>query len=140
MTRLIIYIGFGLLLSACNQAGTPEQIITENLEHLEQGIEEKDPDMVLDLIHPNFGTRSGHDKLWLKRTMAFYMLKHTQIEIVSSGLEVDMEPEVARARFNAVVTGGQGLIPNQGALYQVQTEWRLEDGDWLLVYAAWARP
>ena len=133
------YVLLCLLPLACSDSRTPEHIIIQNLEHLESGIEEKDPDQVLDPLHPNFGTRSGHDRLWIKRTLAFYMLKHTNIEIVASALAIEMEADVAHARFNALVTGGEGLIPQQGAVYQVHTEWRLEGTDWLLVFADWER-
>ncbi len=140
MKSLILLLLTAVLLAGCGQPDSPEQIIADNLAQLEEGIEQKDPDQVLDLIHENFSTRSGADKLWIKRTMAFYMIKHTKIEIVSSGLDIEMQPESANAGFSALVTGGAGLIPEQGAIYQVETEWRLQDGDWLLVYADWSRP
>ena len=96
------------------------------------------------MIHDNFGTRTGADKLWVKRTMAFYMLRHPNIEIVTSNLHIDLEPEqqphTAHAHFSALVTGGEGLIPEQGALYQIETEWRLQGDQWQLVYADWQRP
>lgn len=133
-----------MLLLSCGKSDSTEQIIIANITALEEGIEQKDPDQVLELIHENFGTRAGTDKLWIKRTMAFYMLKHPNIEIVTSNLQIDLEPEqqphTAHAHFSALVTGGEGLIPEQGALYQIETEWRLQGDQWQLVYADWQRP
>lgn len=143
-TGTLIAVMLMLLSNSCSQPDTPEQIIITQLSNLEAGIEEKDTEQVLDLIHDNFGTRTGADKLWIKRTMAFYMLRHPNIKIVTSNLHIELEPEqqpdTAHARFSALVTGGEGLIPEQGALYQIETEWRLQGEQWQLVYADWQRP
>ncbi|RLT92997.1 nuclear transport factor 2 family protein [Ketobacter sp.] len=127
-------------LLACSPPDSAEQIIAEHIATLETAIEEKDPDPVLALIHDNFSTRTGVDKLWVKRTMAFYMLKHANIAILTSGLHIEVLDDTATARLTAVVSGGQGLIPEQGALYQIETEWRLHEGDWQLIYGDWRRP
>ena len=39
----------------------------------------------------------------------------------------------------SLITGGQGLIPEQGAWYQIETEWRLQNDEWLLIYTNWKR-
>ncbi|MEE4218446.1 MAG: nuclear transport factor 2 family protein [Xanthomonadales bacterium] len=46
-------------------------------------------------------------------------------------------PETAEAKFRALVTGGPNWIPDSGQVYDFETTWRLEDGDWLLVSANW---
>ena len=43
----------------------------------------------------------------------------------------------ASAEFRVLVTGGGGLIPDRGQLFDVQTEWILDGGDWLLLKADW---
>ena len=43
----------------------------------------------------------------------------------------------ARAEFRVLVTGGRGLIPEEGQLYDVETWWRLEGGEWRLSAANW---
>lgn len=46
-------------------------------------------------------------------------------------------PNLAKARFNVLITDGGGLIPDDGQLLAVETEWVLEGGDWLLWRADW---
>ena len=144
MQNTIITTFIALLLFGCGKPDSPQHIIIANIAALEEGIEQKDPDQVLERIHENFRARSGTDKLWVKRTMAFYMLRHPNIEIVTSGMNIELEPEqepvIARAHFSALVTGGKGLIPEQGAIYQIETEWRLQNDEWQLIYADWRRP
>ena len=44
----------------------------------------------------------------------------------------------AIARFTVLATGGSGsALPERGQLYQVETGWRLVDGDWRLLSAEW---
>lgn len=144
MQNVLITTLITLLLVGCSRPDSAEQIIIANITAMEAGIEQKDPDPVLDRIHENFSARSGTDKLWVKRTMAFYMLRHSNIEIVTSGMAIEYTPEsdpdTARASFSALVTGGKGLIPEQGAVYHIETEWRLHNDEWQLIYADWRRP
>lgn len=121
----------------CSKATSPEGIISDNIERMEVGIEEKKSGDVIELLHRNFGTKSGHDTQWVKQLLAIYMFKHQNIGIVISGLEITVDSTNAKAQFTALVTGGEGLIPRQGALYDLDTDWRLEDGEWHLVYAHW---
>lgn len=45
----------------------------------------------------------------------------------------------ATASFQAVLTGGSGLLPEQGSWYRVTTGWRRSDSDWELIQARWER-
>ena len=134
----LIVMGLAML-QACQPAGSPEALIEAQIKRIQAGIENKSPDDVLDPIHDEFGTAKGQDKKWLKRTMAFYMIRHEKITIVISGLDITLNSQdSARATFNVVSAGGESLIPQQAGLYKMDTDWRLENGDWQLVYAAWS--
>lgn len=41
------------------------------------------------------------------------------------------------AHFRILVTGGAGLLPESGQLYEVETGWIRDGGDWLLDKAEW---
>lgn len=43
----------------------------------------------------------------------------------------------AVASFNALATGGSGLIPQEGRLWRVETGWRRAGSDWELITASW---
>lgn len=121
----------------CSKAPSPEIAISDNIKRMEVGIEEKNSGDVIELLHRNFGTKSGNDTQWVKQLLAIYMIKYQNIEIVISGMAISVDSTNAKAQFTALVTGGKGLIPSQGALYDLDTDWRLEDGEWRLVYAHW---
>ena len=44
----------------------------------------------------------------------------------------------ASARFQVLLTGGQGLLPERGRAIQVDSTWLREGGDWLLWRADWS--
>jgi len=60
--------------------------------------------------------------------------------VVIGALEVEVDafdPARAEMRATAAVAGMQGLLPQDGNLYRLSGEWRLEDGDWLLYRLRW---
>ena len=46
-------------------------------------------------------------------------------------------PDTAEARFRALVTGGPNWIPDAGQVYDFETWWELDDGEWRLKAANW---
>ena len=48
-------------------------------------------------------------------------------------------PFYAKADFEAVVVGGPRMVPDSGAVYSLETNWRKQDGNWMLVKAHWER-
>lgn len=57
----------------------------------------------------------------------------TRIEIFASG-SADAR---ATASFRALATGGTGLLPDEGRFWKVETGWRIDGGDWVLISADW---
>jgi hypothetical protein len=45
--------------------------------------------------------------------------------------------DLATAHFRILVTGGGGLLPDNGQLFEVETEWLREGSDWMLSKADW---
>lgn len=128
-----------LLISGCEKTPTVEAIRT-HIDAMVDGIERKKPDDVLAYMHDDFSTPDGQDKQWAKRLMLFHMMRQHSINIVTSQLNITEQDEFsADAQFHVLLTGGEGLIPQQGALYQVNSQWRLQNGNWLLIHASWSK-
>ena len=137
MIGLLLLCG---VLVACEK--TPrEQIISQNIDAIATGIEKKDPDSVLKHFSEHFSTASGQDKQWVKRFMLLQMMRQQTIHVVLTNIHIEARDDyITEASFNVLLTGGQGLIPQDGAIYQVETQWRLQNDDWLLNYASWHKP
>lgn len=53
-------------------------------------------------------------------------------------IEIELHGEDrATASMHAVTTGGSGLIPETGRWYRIDSGWRREGGDWMLISARW---
>ena len=117
-----------------------EQVVKENISELATAIENKKTSQAVDFFHENFVTEKGQDKQWVERTMLLHTIRHANIQLLLSNISVELlDATTARASFHVIATGGQGLIPDEGSAYRMETEWREKGGDWYLVFAKWKK-
>jgi hypothetical protein len=64
-------------------------------------------------------------------------LRYRDVGLTLGPLDVDVREQQATVRFTAALTGGAGMLPDSGQVYDVDTGWRLVDGEWRLVNASW---
>ncbi|WP_374379101.1 nuclear transport factor 2 family protein [Thermomonas sp.] len=134
-------IGLLLVVSACSRSD-PEQAVRAQVDALQQAIDARDAGAVEDLLAEDFIGNEGMDRRGAKQLAAGVFLRHREIGARLGPVTVDLRGErEAIARFSVLATGGSGgLLPEQGEAYQVQTGWRLQDGDWKLLNASWTPP
>jgi len=134
-------IGLLLVVSACSRSD-PEQAVRAQLEALQHAIDARDAGAVEDLLAEDFIGNEGMDRRGAKQLAAAVFLRHREIGARLGPVTVELRGErEAIARFSVLATGGSGgLLPEQGQVYQVQTGWRLQDGDWKLLNASWTPP
>ena len=134
-------IGLLLLVSACSRSD-PEQAVRAQVDALQQAIDARDAGAVEDLLAEDFIGNEGMDRRGAKQLAAGVFLRHREIGARLGPVTVEPRGErEAIARFSVLATGGSGgLLPEQGQVYQVQTGWRLQDGDWKLLNASWTPP
>ena len=134
-------IGLLLVVSACSRSD-PEQAVRAQLDALQQALDARDAGAVEDLLAEDFIGNEGMDRRGAKQLAAAVFLRHREIGARLGPVTVELRGErEAIARFSVLATGGSGgLLPEQGQVYQVQTGWRLQDGDWKLLNASWTPP
>ena len=52
-------------------------------------------------------------------------------------LDVKLFDQRATVTFTAALSGGEGLLPDRVQVYDVDTGWRLDGGEWKLISAKW---
>ena len=134
-------IGLLLVVSACSRSD-PKQAVRAQVEALQQAIDARDAGAVEDLLAEDFSGNEGMDRRGAKQLAAAVFLRHREIGARLGPVTVELRGKgEAIARFSVLATGGSGgLLPEQGQVYQVQTGWRLQDGDWKLLNASWTPP
>jgi len=140
--RTWLMTGAALLsLAACGKPDDPQASLEAAVQRLQDALEAKDADAVLDLLDPRFRAQDDLDREWARKTMALMFLRYAQVRVIavthSSRVEGDAA-SLGRTEAQVLITGAQGLVPERAAPYAVQLEWRREgDADWKLRDLRW---
>jgi hypothetical protein len=133
-----IAVLLAIALGACSNDG-PEQAVRQRIDALQAAIDARDAGDIQALLAEDFVGNDGIDKRGAQQLAAAVFLRHRQVAAKVGPVSVELRGQAdAIARFSVLATGGAGgLLPEQGQLYQVETGWRLVDGDWQLLNASW---
>jgi len=143
VSRLFPVTGAVLVLSllvACSRPPAEEQIRAK-LADMTEAVDEGDVSAFLAPIADDFAgdtwqlDRRGARLLLMRELRAHEQLRARLVDVQIEFPATDR----ATASFQAVLTGGSGLLPDDGGWYRVETGWRLDGSDWTLINAGWER-
>ena len=123
-------------LMSCSKPA-PEQALRDSIQQLEQAAIAKDGSAFFEYFAEDFSGSDGLDRDNFRRYVQLIWLQHKDVGVQMGPLDVKLLEDRATVDFTAALSGGQGLIPDQGQIYQVQTGWRLEGDEWRLISATW---
>jgi hypothetical protein len=123
-------------LAACART-PPEEKLRATLTGLQAAMEQHDVSAIGDALADDFIGPDGLDRDGARRLAQAMFLRYRDVGVTLGPMDIDLQAEHATVRFTAAVTGGAGMLPDSGQVYDVETGWRLEDGDWRLVNASW---
>lgn len=132
-----------MLLAACSNEPSVEQQIIAGLESMEEAAEAGKPLDFMGHVAKSFKGQQGMlERTDFQRFMLLQMNENRRLSANFFPIKVVGIPELAgeakaNASFRLLVTGGQGLLPERGQLFDVETEWIREGGRWLLLRADW---
>ncbi|HSX60996.1 MAG TPA: nuclear transport factor 2 family protein [Tahibacter sp.] len=138
--RLLAFCAMSAL-AACSR--TPdEQRIRDAVAAMEAAVEARNPRDFMAYVADDFvGRDGGFDRAALHNLLRGQFLRNEAIGVVVGPVEITMQPPRATARMSVTLTGGSGeLLPERGAVYQVETGWKLVDGEWRCLSATWQEP
>lgn len=126
-----------LVLAGCARDPS-EQALRDTIEALETAGEERQVGDFMDHVAEDFaGNSAEYDRPGLERLLRMVALRHQSINAVKSGMEVELHGDRALVRMRILVTGGGGMIPDSGQLFDTESGWRFVDGQWQLGSASW---
>lgn len=127
------------LLAAC-KGETPEQAVRAQVEALQAAIDARDAGAVHALLAIDFIGNEGLDRRGARQLAAGVFLRYRDVGAKVGPVRVEVRgTDNAVARFSVLATGGTGgLLPESGQLFEVETGWRLVDGEWRLLSARWS--
>ncbi|MBB6086280.1 hypothetical protein [Wenzhouxiangella marina] len=133
------WLAIVLLLSACAPPPPSEERIRARLGEMTEALAEGDVRAVLAPLAEDFNGETWNlDQRALRLLLQREMRAHERVRARLIDIDVELHGgERATASFQAVLTGGSGLLPDEGRWIQVETGWRLDDDDWWLISASW---
>lgn len=134
LAAFILLLSFGM--TGCAKPA-PEQALRDRIEKLQAAAMQKDAGAFFEHFADDFVGSDGLDRENFRRYVQMIWLRHKDVGVQIGPLDMKVIEDRATVNFTVALTGGQGLIPDQGQIYQVQTGWRLEDADWKLISATW---
>jgi hypothetical protein len=116
-----------------------EQQVIATLRNMEYAAEEGQHLEFMTYIADTFSGQQGSlDRREFHRFMIFQINQHRRLQAQFFPIFVtETGEDTASAHFKILVTGGAGLLPDSGQLFEVETEWIRNDGDWMLGRADW---
>ena len=124
-------------LAACSRT-PPEQALREAMAGMYSAIEARDAGKLAGFLAEDFIGPGGLDRDGARRLAALHFMRHGEVGVAAGPLDIELQEAHARVRFSAVLSGGSGrLLPESARAWQVDTGWRLVDGDWLMTSAEW---
>jgi hypothetical protein len=128
-----------ILLAGCGSAG-PEAEIREHIAFMQQAVEARESGAAVKYLADHFNGAHGMDKRGLRRILMAQFMRHKSVGVTITRLDIQVDghnPVTARMDAVVIVTGAEGLLPQDGDLINVSGDWELHDGEWLLVSAHW---
>lgn len=126
-----------MLLASCARS-EPEAALRARVDSLSEAITQPDPAAMQQHLAGDFIGNGGLDRDGARRLAMGFALRHRDIGLSLGPLEVDVAGEHATVRGTAILRGGSGLgLPERAQVYEVESGWRLESGDWMLVSVRW---
>ena len=128
-----------LLLVACGKDLSVEQQIIATLRNMEATAEQGEHFEFMAYVADSFDGQQGlMDRREFHRFMIFQINQNRRLHAQFFPIFVrETGIDMASAHFQLLVTGGAGLLPERGQLFEVETQWLRADSDWMLEKANW---
>ena len=128
-----------LLLLACSKQLTVEQQVIATLRNMEVAAEAGEHLEFIGYVAVTFTAQHGSmARRDFHRFMIYQINQHRRQRAQFFPIYVtDLGNDQAAAQFQLLVTGGAGLLPESGQLYEVQTRWIRDGSEWMLEGAEW---
>ncbi len=137
LSTLLLFLS--CLLVACGESSSIQDQVRARISAMEAAGEAGERGAFMDFVAEGFEAQNGSmTRDDFRRFMFLQISRQRRIQAQLFPITVDiLGGNLAEARFKVLVTGGAGLIPEEGQLFDVSTQWAFEDGDWVLWRADW---
>ena len=139
LTPLLVAVWLIAAFSACSPPLTVSQQVIAAIREMETRIEDGERRQFIKHVSEDFSGQNGQlNRQQLMGLVIYQLNRHQRLHAQLFPISVNETGEqTASAKFRALITGGRGWIPDQGQLYDFETLWRYQGGEWKLTSANW---
>ena len=110
------------------------------IDAMSAAIEARDAGAILDGVDEEFGGPGGMDRDGLRRYATLMLMRQQSIGLAMGPVAIELHGDRATATFDAVVSGSNRWLPEGIEARRVETVWRRDGSEWVLVAADWSKP
>lgn len=136
LTRTLRALLLLLLIGGCARA-PDEQRLRDTIAAMETALESGEAGGFMEHVGADFsGQRDGIDQRQLRALLVAQTLRHENVSVLTGPLEVKLFKDRATVKLRVLATGGRWL-PESGRQFDIESHWRIEDGEWICFRAEW---
>jgi hypothetical protein len=137
-SRRVLLLAAAACVAGCARSD-PERELRETVTKMARAIEDKRAADFLEHISSDFTRESGaFGRDDARRLLAGAMLRNEKITLAAVVTDINLlGTDAANVRIRVVATGGSGLLPERGQVWEFTSAWRRERGTWRVFNAEW---
>ena len=127
------------LLPSCDRA-SPEEQLRGVIGEMQAAAEARDPRAFVEYVSEDFaGTPGELDREGLRNLLRALLLQQRSVGVTLGTMDVKLfGDDRATVKTSALLTGRQGgLLPESGDRIAIESDWRIENGEWRCIAARW---
>ncbi len=128
-------------LTACAPAELPgdETQLRSQIDALLQAARDRQVEPIMAVLAEDFSGkgRESTDRRAIRQFLAYQFMRNPTVQVLASNLQLDILPPTAQISLDVAVAGGNGVLPERGQIYHLQTEWQKRGEGWRLTRAEW---
>ena len=129
-----------LLWLGCSEPVPDEARIRQLIEQMAIATREKDLSGVLTPIHEDFLGNERIRKANLKGLVFVHFQRHKNVHVFVHDVEVVVTGLEATVTCHVIMAGRNELLPEQGRVLKVTSQWQKIADDWQVISASWHDP
>lgn len=129
-----------MLATGCHRP--PDEVaVKQAVAAAERAAEQTDAGAFADHLTADFTGNAGEvDRAQLANLLRLARLRHESIHVLMGPVTVAPRGDRYVASFTVTLTSGGRLLPEDMGVYDVESAWRREGGEWVCYSATWKRP